>query len=182
MPLSVLIWLPLASGLIAALVPRGLAPRVVLGGALVALGLAIGYTIGFDRQAGGLQRVTDEPWITELGVHYKLGLDGLNLFLVLLTTLLFAAALLAANRREWERPRLFYFHFALAETAVLGAFAAQDLMLFVAFFDLMLVPFYFLIGAWGGRDRVAATTKLVIYTLVGSLLMLAGAIATGVIA
>jgi len=72
--------------------------------------------------------------------------------------------------------------FALAETGVLGAFCAQDLLLFVAFFDLMLIPFYFLVGAWGGRDRVAATTKLVIYTLVGSLFMLAGAIATGVIA
>ena len=182
MPLSVLIWLPAACGLLAALLPRPLAGRVVLGGALAALGLAIGYTIRFDRAATGLQWVTDRTWIAELGVHYKLGLDGLNLFLVLLTTLLFAAALLYANRREWDRPGLFYFHFALAETAVLGAFLAQDLMLFVAFFDLMLVPFYFLIGAWGGRDRVAATTRLVIYTLVGSLLMLAGAIATGVIA
>ena len=118
----------------------------------------------------------------QLGIHYKLGLDGLNLFLVLTTTVLFAAALLAANLREWERPRLFYFMFGLAESGVLGAFCAQDLALFVAFFDLMLIPFYFLIGAWGGRDRVRATTKLVIYTLVGSLFMLAGAIATGVIA
>src|SRR3981189_1646556 len=71
----------------------------------------------------------------------------------------------------------------LPESAVLGAFCAQDLALFVVFFDLMLIPFYFLIGAWGGGpDRVRATTKLVIYTLVGSLFMLAGAIATGVLA
>ena len=74
----------------------------------------------------------------------------------------------------------------LAESAVLGAFLAQDLILFVAFFDLMLIPFYFLIGGWGrdpaGSTRVRATTKLVIYTLVGSLLMLAGAVATGVLA
>jgi NADH-quinone oxidoreductase subunit M len=83
--------------------------------------------------------------------------------------------------REWERPRLFYFQMALAETAVLGAFCAQDLILFVFFFDLMLVPVYFLIGAWGGRRRVPATMKLVIYTLVGSLLMLAGAVALGVL-
>ena len=66
-----------------------------------------------------------------------------------LTTLLFAAAVIAANLREWERPRLFYFNFMLAETAVLGALLAQDLALFVAFFDLMLIPFYFLIGGWG---------------------------------
>ena len=107
------------------------------------------------------------------------------MFLIGLTTLLFAAAVLAANLREWERPRLFYFHFMLAESAVLGAFLAQDLALFVAFFDLMLIPFYFLIGGWGRaepRTRVRATIKLVIYTLVGSLLMLAAAIATGVLA
>jgi NADH-quinone oxidoreductase subunit M len=84
--------------------------------------------------------------------------------------------------REWERPKLFYLHFMLAESAVLGAFLAQDLALFVAFFDLMLIPFYFLIGIWGGPNRVKATIKLVIYTLVGSLLMLAAAIATGVLA
>ena len=86
--------------------------------------------------------------------------------------------------RPVERPRLFTFHLALAETAVLGAFLAQDLALFVLFFDLMLVPFYFLVGQWGsgGREEVvAATYKLIIYTLVGSLLMLAGAVATAVL-
>ena len=105
------------------------------------------------------------------------------MFLVGLTTLLFAVATLACNLRTWERPRLFYFQFMLAESAVLGAFLAQDLALFVAFFDLMLIPFYFLIGGWGREPgRIRATTKLVIYTLVGSLLMLAAAVATGVLA
>jgi NADH-quinone oxidoreductase subunit M len=89
--------------------------------------------------------------------------------------------------REWDRSRVFYFHFGVAESAVLGAFCAQDLALFVAFFDLMLIPFYFLVGMWGSRpptgpDRVRATTKLVVYTLVGSFFMLAAAIATGVLA
>jgi NADH-quinone oxidoreductase subunit M len=181
-PLSILIWLPAASALVAALWPARLAPRVTFAGSLVTLGMAVGYVFSFDRSAQGLQWLTDQRWIAELGIHYKLGLDGLNLFLVLVTALLFASALLAANLRQWERPRLFYAMFALAETGVLGAFLAQDLALFVAFFDLMLIPFYFLIGAWGRGDRVRATTKLVIYTLVGSLFMLAGAIATGVIA
>jgi NADH-quinone oxidoreductase subunit M len=84
--------------------------------------------------------------------------------------------------REWERPRSYYFHFGLAESAVLGAFCAQDLALFVAFFDLMLIPFYFMVGMWGAGERVRATTKLVIYTLVGSFFMLAAAIATGALA
>src|SRR5205823_351530 len=106
----------------------------------------------------------------------------LNVFLILLTALLWAAAVLAAGFRDWERPRAFFFWLGLAESAVLGALLAQDLALFVAFFDLMLVPFVFLTGQWGGRDRVRATIKFVIYTLVGSLLMLTAAVATGVIA
>ncbi len=182
MPLSILVWLPAAAALLGALTPRTVAPRVALLGALATLGLAIGYLVDFDRGAAGLQHVTDRVWISELGVHYKLGLSGLNILLIALTTLLWASAMLWSNLREWERPRLFYFHLALGETAVLGAFCAQDLLLFVAFFDLMLIPFYFLVGSWGGPDRVRATTKLVIYTFVGSLLMLAAAIATGVLA
>ena len=188
MSLSLLVWLPLASALLAALFPdRRLGARLALLGSLATLGLAIGLAVDFDTGRRGLQFVTDREWIGELGIHYKLGLDGLNLFLVLLTALLFAATFLAANLRDWERPRLFYFHVGLAESAVLGAFLAQDLALFVVFFDLMLVPFYFLVGQWGeegpGRpSRVAATTKLVIYTLVGSLLMLAAAVATAVLA
>jgi NADH-quinone oxidoreductase subunit M len=155
---------------------------VALLGTLGALGLAIAYIADYNG-ARGLQDVTDVVWISELGIHYKLGVDGLNVFLIGLTALLFAAATLAANLRRWDRPRLFYFQFMLAESAVLGAFLAQDLALFVAFFDLMLVPFYFLIGGWGREPgRVKATIKLVIYTLVGSLLMLAGAVATGVLA
>jgi NADH-quinone oxidoreductase subunit M len=139
----------------------------------------------FDFKTGqaGLQYVTNDHWIPDLGVRYMLGVDGINLWLIALTTLLFAASALWIELRPPEnRPRLFAFHFGLAETAVLGAFLSQDLILFVLFFDLMLVPFYFLIGQWGGPDRVAATFKLVVYTLVGSLLMLAAAVATGVTA
>jgi NADH-quinone oxidoreductase subunit M len=102
--------------------------------------------------------------------------------LIVLTCVLFSASLIWSAFREWERPRIYYFHFGLAQSAVLGAFCAQDLALFVAFFDLMLIPFYFLIGMWGTGERVRATTKLVVYTLIGSFFMLAGAIATGVIA
>jgi NADH-quinone oxidoreductase subunit M len=190
--LSFIVWLPAAAGLLGAVLARGgerrraLPGAVALVGAVAALGLAIGYIAdygGGGPASHGLQHVTDVVWISALGIHYKLGVDGLNVMLIGLTTLLFAVAVLAANLRAWDRPRLFYFHFMLAESAVLGAFLAQDLALFVAFFDLMLIPFYFLIGVWGrGPDRVRATIKLVIYTLVGSLLMLAAAVATGVLA
>jgi NADH-quinone oxidoreductase subunit M len=206
-PLSVLIWLPAACGLLGVLLParagvripargghgdgeRGgeqfvLSGALALAGALATLGLAIWVIVGY-KPGAGLSDVTNVVWIGALGIHYKLGVDGLNVFLVGLTALLFAAAVLASNLRmrgdQAARPRLYFFLFMLAESAVLGAYVAQDLALFVAFFDLMLIPFYFLIGVFGGRDRVRATLKLVIYTLVGSLLMLAAAIATGVLA
>ncbi len=163
---------------------------LALAGTVAALGLAIAYIVQYGPGSDGLRDVTDIVWISELGIHYKLGVSGLNVLLVGLTALLFFAAILAANLRltsqSPDRPRLFYFHMMLAESAVLGAFLAQDLALFVAFFDLMLIPFYFLILTGDttrpGADRVKATIKLVIYTLVGSLLMLAAAIATGVLA
>jgi NADH-quinone oxidoreductase subunit M len=210
-PLSIILWLPAAAGVLGAILSLlarrtgvaqppelpegqtsvGAAPfsrlstsgGLALLGALATLGLAIGYIADYSPGSHGLSHVTDVVWISELGIHYKLGVDGLNVFMVGLTALLFAVALVAANLRDWERPRLFYFNFMLAESAVLGALLAQDLALFVAFFDLMLIPFYFLIGVWGREPgRVRATIKLVIYTLVGSLLMLAAAVATGVLA
>jgi NADH-quinone oxidoreductase subunit M len=208
-PLSIMLWLPAAFGLLGVALsllgrktgvvePTHLEPGtssaavgrstvsvaggLALLGSLGALALAIGYIADYAPGSHRLAHITDVVWIAELGIHYKLAISGLNVFLIGLTTLVFAVAVIAANLREWRQPRLFYFNFMLAESAVLGAFLAQDLALFVAFFDLMLIPFYFLIGGWGREPgRVKATIKLVIYTLVGSLLMLAAAIATGVL-
>src|SRR5258708_559938 len=182
MTLSILIWLPLAIALAASALPPRFVGRVTALLSLAPLGIALSFLARFDAGRSGLQFVTDHTWISAFGIHYKVGLDGLNVALVVLTTLLFTVALSWAASREWERPRLFYFWFGLGQSAVLGAFCAQDLFLFVAFFDLMLIPFYFLTGSWGSGERVRATTKLVIYTLVGSFFMLVAAIATGVLA
>ena len=180
--LSIVIFLPLAAGLIAAFLPAKVGRWLVVGATLGVLAYVVAMLIDFDGESGRLRYVTDDNWISELGIRWQLGVDGLNLFLIALTALLWVPATLWSALRTEERQRLFMFHMALAETAVLGAFCAQDLAVFVVFFDLMLVPFYFLIGGWGAGDRVAATTRFVIYTLVGSLLMLAGAIALGVLA
>jgi NADH-quinone oxidoreductase subunit M len=179
--LSILIFWPLVLALLGGLAPRAAAPAFALVGALVPLGYAVLMVADFDAAAQGLQYLTDDAWIDELGIRYTLGIDGLNLWLVALTTLLFAASGLWLVLRPPVRPKLFTVHFGIAESAVLGAFLAQDLALFVLFFDLMLVPFYFLLGQWGGPERVQAAIKMVIYTLVGSLLMLAAAAATAVL-
>jgi NADH-quinone oxidoreductase subunit M len=181
-----LLWTPLAFGLIGLLAPKRLSGWWATLGTAVTLGIAIAMLAGFDS-GGGLQDTVDVAWISGLGVDYSLGIDGLNLFLVLLTAVLWLGATAFAAFREQERPQLFFLMMLLAETATLGSFLAQDLLLFVLFFDLMLVPFYFLFGVWG-RDREdgptasSATLKMIVYTLIGSLLMLVGAIATAIIA
>jgi NADH-quinone oxidoreductase subunit M len=179
--LSIVIFLPLAAAFVGLLLPAAFVRAVAIVGTLLTLAYAVVIVADFDSGARGLQYVTSDVWISELGIYWKLGVDGLNLFLILLTALLWTACTVWASLREWDRPKLFFFYLALAETAVLGALMAQDLAVFVIFFDLMLVPFFFLTGQWGSGDRVRATIKLVIYTLVGSLLMLSAAVATGVL-
>jgi NADH-quinone oxidoreductase subunit M len=178
--LSIVLFLPLATGLLCAVLPREQARWAVLAGTIAVLLYAIVMLIDFEP-GGGLQYVTNDKWIPELGIRYQLGIDGLNLFMVALTAIAWVPCTLIAALRQHDRPRLFFFNLALGETAVLGAFLAQDLALFIVFFDLMLIPFWFMIGGWGTGDRVRATTKFVIYTLAGSLLMLAAAIALGVL-
>jgi NADH-quinone oxidoreductase subunit M len=190
--IETLLWAPLTAALVAALFPGRISGWVATIGPLASLALAIAVVARFDP-SGGLQHTVDSSWIPALGVRYQLGVDGISLFLVLLTTVLWFAATLWSAFNPPERPRLYFLMFGLAETAVLGAFLAQDLILFVLFFDLMLIPFYFLFGSWGaehpGRPEEgegpirpqAATIKMIVYTLVGSLLMLAGAIATGIL-
>jgi len=179
--LTILLFWPLALALVGALAPGRSAAAFAVVGALLPFAYAVLVLFDYDTARAGLQYVTDDAWITELGIRYKLGIDGLNLWLVALTTLLFLASTVWVLLRPPVRPKLFALHLGIAETAVLGAFLAQDLALFVGFFDVMLVPFYFLVGQWGGPNRTAAALKMVIYTLVGSLLMLAGAVATAVL-
>jgi NADH-quinone oxidoreductase subunit M len=186
-----ILWMPLGAGLLACAMPQRWisVPPLLLG--VVQLGMVIALVAGFDP-GGGLQHTVDKSWIPDLGVRYQLGVDGISLFLVALTVIAWLAAAAWDTIRTPERPRTWFLMLGLAETATLGAFLAQDLILFVLFFDLMLIPFYFLFGSWGeeypGRPEegpirpAQATIKMIIYTLVGSLLMLAGAIATGVIA
>jgi len=184
-----LLWTPLAFGIVGLFLPKRAAGWWAVLGTVATLGIAIAMVVGFDSGNSGLQYVEDTAWIAGLGVDYSLGLDGLNLFLVLLTAVLWTGGVAFAAFRDYERPKTFFFLMLVAETATLGSFLAQDLLLFVLFFDFMLVPFYFLFGAWG-HDRTAeggptaagATLKMIVYTLIGSLLMLVAAIATAIIA
>ncbi|MBI5311047.1 MAG: NADH-quinone oxidoreductase subunit M [Actinobacteria bacterium] len=174
--LVILLSLPLIGALFAICFPRDQVASVAPIMTLLQVGSA-GMMIWRFKTTDGLQFFVDEVWIGDLGIHFALGVDGLSIFMIALTVLTWTVATIAASLRPVENPRLFYFMLALAEVGTLGAFMAQDLILFILFFDLLLIPFYFLIGIWGQGDRRAATTKFMIYTMAGSLLMFAAAIA-----
>jgi NADH-quinone oxidoreductase subunit M len=182
--LTILLILPLVGVLIASLGPRNQLGNAAAIATLLQIGflapIVLNFKIGTD-----LTGFVDEMWIPQLGVHYSLGLDGLNLFMVCLVVVSWSIATFAASRHEFSQPVMFYAMLALAEVGTLGAFMAQDLILFVLFFDLLLVPFYFLIGMWGQDSELGdarrATATFMIYTLAGSLLMLVCAVALGVL-
>jgi NADH-quinone oxidoreductase subunit M len=140
--------------------------------------LSLLLPLGFNSGAG-LKFELDVPWITafDLGIHYHVGIDGLSLWLVLLTTLLVPLALLSSWTSINFRLKEFLAAVLALETGMLGVFVAMDLIVFYVFWEVMLVPMYLLIGIWGGERRIYAAVKFVLYTMVGSLLMLAGIIA-----
>ncbi len=126
----------------------------------------------YDVKASGLQLVFDVEWIPGLGARFKTGIDGISVFLVLLTTFLMPLTLLGTGRAIQKHVREFIAAMLVLETGMLGAFVAYDLFLFYVFWEVMLIPMYLLIGIWGGQRRLYAAIKFVIYTMIGSLLML----------
>jgi NADH-quinone oxidoreductase subunit M len=140
---------------------------------LVTFALSLVMWAGFDANADGrFQFVERFPWVPQLGITYHLGVDGLSMVLIVLTTFLSAVSILASWTAINERVKEFMIFLLLLETGMIGVFMARDLFLFYVFWEVMLLPMYFLIGIWGGPRRVYATIKFVLYTLVGSLLML----------
>ncbi len=147
-----------------------------LGVTLVTFVVSLAVLIGFEAN-GTYHLVMNIPWIPQIGASYFMALDGLNLWLVLLNTFLFPLAVLSSIGVIKKREKSFYVLLLVLETAVTGTFLAQDLLLFFFFWEAVLIPMYFLIGVWGGKKRLYATTKFVLYTMVGSLLMLTAIIA-----
>jgi NADH-quinone oxidoreductase subunit M len=171
--LSILLSIPVIGAVIVMLTPRRQTALFSL--ALLASGLALAWSLKilnlFDGNSGEMQFVERIAWMPAFGIAYIVGVDGISIFLVLLTTFLMPIAILAS----WsvtERIKEYLIFMLLLETGMLGAFVALDLFLFYVFWEVMLVPMYFLIGVWGGTRRIYAAVKFVIYTMAGSLLML----------
>lgn len=182
--LSATLWLPLAGAIAIALAPRdrqSVHRWMALAVSLASFGLTLAVLARFQTGEAGYQMVEDRNWIEAIGASYKIGIDGISLFLVVLTGFLMPIGVLASWRIE-HNTKLFMVMLLSLQTAVLGVFLSLDLLLFVLFWDAVLVPMYFLIGYWGSERRVYAAVKFFLYTLFGGVLMLAGIVALAVLA
>ena len=174
--LTILIFLPLLGALAAWLAGNAHAKHVALwvGIAEFVISLPLFFFFQPGATCNGLpmQNCVDVAWFGEWGIHYRLGMDGISLFMVLLTTLLLPLMVLGSWTYIRDRERGFYASLLALTTGVVGVFVALDMFLFYVFWEMMLIPMYFLIGLWGGKERVYAAIKFFLYTAVGSLLML----------
>jgi NADH-quinone oxidoreductase subunit M len=179
--LSLIIFLPLLGALGIAFLPSSkpsLIRFAALGVSLITFVLSLGMLAGIRGQSGEFAFSEQLSWIPSFGITYHLGVDGLSGALVVLTTLLSWICILASFGPIQTRVKEYFISFLILETGMLGVFLALDLFLFYIFWEIVLVPMYLIIGIWGGADRIYATIKFVLYTLVGSLLMLVAILAT----
>jgi NADH-quinone oxidoreductase subunit M len=178
---TALIVLPVAAGLLVWLLPlnRVSAGSLALLAALAEVGVWIQLVARFDFGASGLQFSDRWSWFSDLGVSYYVGVYAFSVWLIGLTAVVMAAAIAYAFWTGRERARAYMGLMLILTGAIVGVFVAQDLLLFYAFFEAMLIPLYVLVGVWGGPGRMGATLKFVIYTMAGSLLMLAAIIVYG---
>ena len=173
--LTILIFLPLISALLLLTFSKRLAGYAAFGFAVLEFAYSLWILAHFDKTTASLQMVENIPWISSLGISYFIGIDGISLWLVILTT--FISPLMVLGSFSTIKDRAFYVHILILESLMLGSFLAMDAILFYIFFEASLIPMYFLIGIWGGPRRIYATVKFFIFTMLGSVLMLIAIIA-----
>jgi NADH-quinone oxidoreductase subunit M len=178
---SLVIWLPIGGALVIWLLPlsRYATGSLAVLVALAEVGIWIEQAARFDFSQSGVQFSQNTPWIKDLHVSYHVGEYGFSLWLVGLTVVAMAACIGYGFWVGRDRPRAYFGLMLFLTGATVGVFVAQDLLLFYAFFEAMLIPLYILVGVWGGPGRLGATVKFLIYTMAGSLMMLAAIVVYG---
>ncbi|MCM2267463.1 MAG: NADH-quinone oxidoreductase subunit M [Elusimicrobiales bacterium] len=175
-PLSLLVMLPAAAGALLLLVPpekEHLLKRGALGATLLVLLVTLKLYADFDPALAAMQFTLQRAWLPAYGISYFLGIDGISLLMIALTAVLMPISVLASFNYIKEGRRAYYACLLFLEAGMIGVFAALDLFVFYLFWEAMLIPMYFLIGIWGGPRRIYAALKFFIYTMAGSVLMLA---------
>ena len=175
--LSVMIFLPILAGLALFILPLGGQPARITGFivSMVVLLLGVELFLGFSG-AGGMQYVESRAWVESLGIRYAVGVDGISLLVLMAGTILFPMVFTVFATRQTG----FYANLLITQGAMIGAICATDMVLFYIFWEIMLLPVFFMIGLYGGSKRLPATLKITLYTISGSLLMLAGLVYVGV--
>src|SRR5213592_4145026 len=167
---ALIAWPALAAGVVLG-APERWAKHLALAASLIEFAVSVPLWWVF-QPAGGMQLQLDVPWIPNWGIHYAVGVDGISLFMILLTTFLVPLSILGSYNYITTRERAFYALMLVLTSGMIGVFVALDLFLFYVMWDVMLIPMYFIIGVWGGQNRLYAAIKFSIYTFFGSLLML----------
>ena len=174
--LSLVIWLPIVGGVLVLLISGSQRPTAARWSSLVVSILTFSVSLslwtGFDRSSSDMQFVERQPWIDRFNIEYFLGVDGISVPLILLTTFLTIIVVIAGWRVIQTRVAQYFASFLIMEGLMIGVFCALDSILFYLFWEAMLIPMFLIIGVWGGPNRVYAAIKFFLYTLVGSLLML----------
>jgi NADH-quinone oxidoreductase subunit M len=172
--ISILTFLPFCGGIVLAFGRSGdntLARRLALGTSLISLAIAVGMWMAFDTSRGGFQFEERHGWIPSLGIQYRLGVDGLGLLMVMLTAIITPLAMLASWRNE-DRPHIYFALVLFLESGLFGTFTALNFFHWFLFWELSLIPAYFLVRLWGGPQRAAAAMQFFVYTMVGSIALL----------
>ncbi len=178
--LNWILWVPTAGAVVALFIPREAKQAHRIWGNIV---LFVGFLVSlplvwwYDKSQAGFQFVYKRPWIPTFNVDYHLGIDGISYLLIMLTTVLGFIAVLSSWRLIQERVKEYYIMFMILQTGMLGVFMSLDFILFYVFWEVMLVPMYFIIGVWGHERKLYAAIKFFLYTLLGSVLLLLGILA-----
>ena len=175
--LSIIVWLPALGGLLILGLFKKEQNELIkkfATGWLVLDFIASLWLLNYDRVISGFQFLEDRQWIPIIGARYQMGVDGVSVLLIVLTTFLGVLAALSSWKYIAKREKEYYILLLLLQTFILGVFTSMDMFLFYLFFEVGLVPMYFLIGIWGGENRLYAAIKFFLYTLVGSVVMLLG--------
>ncbi len=169
-----LLFLPLLSGILIFWIPKSFIKNIAFGSSVLSLALIV-FVWAKGGSHSGLTS-WDAPWVESLGIHFKIGMDGISILMVFLTNLLVPFILASSFKTDYTRPNLFYFLILFMQTGLIGVFIAQDGFLFYLAWEVALIPIYFIAGLWGGSHRIKITLKFFIYTISGSLFMLMGII------
>ncbi len=170
--LTALVVLPLLGGVACLLAPEARAKMIALGTTLFLFALSLPLFWTFDTAEPGFQNQVSIPWVEAWGISYSVGVDGISILMILLTTFIVPLSVAGSFSHITRRERAFYAMLLFLTTGMIGVFVALDLFLFYVFWEIALIPMYFLIGIWGGERRIYSAVKFFLYTAAGSLLML----------